>query len=81
MSEEYTTGTGQILTVHERGECKVGGCSIHFPSNHHMNAWPTHWRSDRSLMERFCPHGIGHPDPDHLARLSSKQCSIESVHG
>ena len=24
----------------------------------------THWRYDRSFMERICVHGVGHPDPD-----------------
>lgn len=24
----------------------------------------SHWRDDRSFMERICPHGVGHPDPD-----------------
>jgi hypothetical protein len=23
--------------------------------------WPTHWRSDRAIMERICPCGVGHP--------------------
>lgn len=29
-----------------------------------MREWPLHWRSDRGIFERICPHGIGHPDPD-----------------
>jgi hypothetical protein len=32
-----------------------------------MKDWHTHWRDDRKLMERICPHGVGHPDPDDLA--------------
>lgn len=35
-----------------------------------MRAWPLNWRSDRRLMERICPHGVGHPDPDHLAHVA-----------
>jgi hypothetical protein len=31
-----------------------------------MATWPQLWRSDIYLMERTCPHGIGHPDPDHV---------------
>jgi hypothetical protein len=29
------------------------------------------WRGDTRVMERICPHGIGHPDPDHMAYVSS----------
>lgn len=31
-----------------------------------MVLWPQHWRGDRHLMERICPHGVGHPDPDDI---------------
>jgi hypothetical protein len=64
--EDYTTGTGQKIRVHNEEECKGEYCVIHNPSDHIMKDWPTHWRSDRSLMERICKHGIGHPDPDDL---------------
>lgn len=43
-------------------------CCIHNPSDHHMVTWPQNWRADRALMERVCPHGVGHPDPDGLFR-------------
>jgi len=46
--------------------CCDGPCPIHAPSDHHMRAWPLHWRADRHIAERVCPHGIGHPDPDQL---------------
>ena len=32
-------------------------------------------------MERVCTHGIGHPDPDHIAFLPKDKCRWESVHG
>lgn len=55
---------GQVLNnVHPRRIC-VPPCPIHEPSDHHMKNWPLVWRDDRRLMERRCPHGIGHPDPD-----------------
>ncbi len=81
MSEPYITGTKQRIYVHERGQCRKGPCCIHFPTEHHMRGWPTHWREDRYLMERICPHGIGHPDPDHLASLPDAVREIESIHG
>lgn len=64
--EDYITGTGQLVFVHDRKKCEGHHCCIHNPSDHHMKDWPTHWRDDRRLMERICPHGIGHPDPDDL---------------
>lgn len=87
--EIYTTGTGQRLRVHSRDDCKGDNCVIHNPSSHKMVNWPTHWRDDRYLMERICPHGIGHPDPDDLAYKallvkegkSKINLKYEGVHG
>ena len=69
----YTTGTGQMLErIHDPATCEGQGCAIHHPSDHHMRDWPTNWRDDGFLgiktphMERVCPHGIGHPDPDEI---------------
>lgn len=58
---------GEEILAHERDECKGAFCCIHRPSDHHMREWDQHWRQDRGIMERLCPHGIGHPDPDDLA--------------
>ena len=78
--ETYLTGTGQTVYVHERGQCKKGPCCIHFPSDHHMRNWPTHWRDDRKLMERLCPHGVGHPDPDQVTYDLGRGVE-NSIHG
>lgn len=67
MLEPYKTGTGQNLLVHSKASCKGPNCVIHNPSDHSMKDFPTNWRADRYLMERICPHGIGHPDPDDVA--------------
>lgn len=61
----FLTGTGQRLTqLHDPAECEGRGCVIHHPSFHSMRLYRTHWREDRGIMERICPHGVGHPDPD-----------------
>ena len=82
--EEYTTGTGQKIMVHDKKAC-IGprNCVIHNPSDHVMRGFPTHWRDDRKLMERICPHGIGHPDPDDLAykEMILGPDNVEGVHG
>jgi len=83
----FLTGTGQALTkLHERSsDCDKYGCVIHNPTKHCMSKFKTHWREDRSLMERICKHGIGHPDPDDLAfkkrRSGKNYAKSESVHG
>jgi len=64
--EDYTTGTGQEIKVHDASRCAGEYCPIHNPSDHSMNTCPTNWRSDRGFMERVCPHGVGYPDPDDV---------------
>lgn len=82
---DYTTGIGQtICNVHDPEACAGHHCVIHNPSDHSMRAFPTYWRADRRLMERICPHGIGHPDPDDLAHktrgMSEQSARYESSH-
>jgi hypothetical protein len=65
---------GQVLVgVHKKTDCLGEYCVIHNPSNHHMKEWPQNWRPDRQMMERICPHGVGHPDPDDI--------SLDTMHG
>ncbi len=59
----YMTGTGQVLTVHRRTSCS-GVCPIHAVSDHPLANWPTNWNAPNGIMERECPHGQLHPDPD-----------------
>jgi len=56
-----------ILQTHPVSQCQGQPCCIHNPSNHPLKKAPLNWRADRYLMERICPHGVGHPDPDDLA--------------
>jgi hypothetical protein len=77
-----------LVNVHSPGKCAGRACVIHRPSDHHMVDWPLHWRSDRRIMERICPHGIGHPDPDDLAyhltrpgRVGERESSVHGCDG
>lgn len=76
---------GSVLEgVHPASECAGRACCLHAPSDHLMKDWRLHWRDDRSLMERLCAHGIGHPDPDDLAYkdlLKPGSSVAESIHG
>lgn len=78
----YTTGTRQVLTnVHPREMCEGHPCCIHAPSAHPLVNAPTHWSMGHGwiddddgvdfwqrgeIMQRICPHGVFHPDPDDL---------------
>jgi len=64
----YTDGAGTVIyEIHSADLCAGRSCVIHNPSDHSMRSYPTYWRDDRRIMERICPHGVGHPDPDDPA--------------
>lgn len=78
-------GKRRLLVHTEKPDCTKFNCVIHNPSDHVMKDWPLNWRGDRGLMERICPHGIGHPDPDDLAfkarTRGEENVRYEGVHG
>lgn len=71
-----------LLRVHPASKCADDpACVIHKPSDHHMRTWLLNWRADTGVMERLCPHGVGHPDPDATAFHESKGKTWYAVHG
>lgn len=56
----------EYLNTHAPDQCMGPVCCIHNPSDHPMRDFPQQYRFDRRIMERVCPHGVGHPDPDDL---------------
>lgn len=58
--------TDRYIHCHDELSCRGEFCTLHNRSDHSMRSFPQNWRADRALMERVCPHGIGHPDPDEL---------------
>ena len=70
-----------LVNVHGPSMCEGRPCVMHHPSDHHMLQWPTNWRDDARLMERLCPHGIGHPDPDDVAYQATVGREWVAVHG
>jgi hypothetical protein len=83
--EEAVLVGGEKIFAHPRKDCLGRHCCIHNPSEHHMREWSQHFRPDRVLTERTCPHGIGHPDPDDLTfkrdYLGDEAHFVASVHG
>ncbi len=80
----FHVGTSFLENVHSPARCAGQHCVLHNPSDHHMRSWPTYWRDDARLMERICPHGIGHPDPDDLAyrdSIGDEGCGIHGCDG
>lgn len=75
MANEVELESGQVLTgIHDEGRCAGEHCCIHNPSDHAMRDFPRYWRADRGLMERICPHGVGHPDPDQRFADTTHGC-------
>lgn len=79
--EKYTTGTGQVLQVHEQDLCVGQWCVIHKPMPGPMARMPTHWRADRNLMERICEHGVGHPAREQIAHWNATGQNWKAIHG
>jgi hypothetical protein len=72
--QKATLVGGEVIYAHWPSTCRGDHCTVHNPSEHHMRDWPQHWRDDRGMMERICPHGIGHPDPDDILENTIHGC-------
>jgi len=61
----YQVANGMIENVHSPLVCEGENCCIHNPSAHSMRDFPQYFgRRGTVFMERQCPHGFFHPDPD-----------------
>lgn len=75
------TGDATLGNIHTADKCVGRTCIIHSPTQHHMRGWLLHWRDDRGIFERLCPHGIGHPDPDQEPYWEETGQQYQSIHG
>lgn len=71
----------RLTNVHHWTKCNPDPCVIHRPTRHLMTHFPLHWRNDRGIFERICPHGIGHPDPDQFTYWASIGQESQAIHG
>ncbi len=84
MQSYILAGGETLVNVHSSMICQANGdrpCPIHRTTDHLMRGFPQHFRSDSGLMERICPHGIGHPDPDSLPFFEERGIEGMGVHG
>lgn len=73
--------TNVSIRTHLADKCAGQFCTIHNRSNHSMRSFPQWYRWDRGFMERTCPHGVGHPDPDDPFADPIHGCCGESCCG
>jgi hypothetical protein len=64
VTSEHRMADVKLSNVHSPAACAGQYCCIHNPSDHPLTTWPQVWQSNKRLMERQCPHGVSHPDPD-----------------
>jgi hypothetical protein len=67
--------------VHDAGVCRGRACTFHNRTDHPLRQYTMNWRADRGIMERICPCGIGHPDPDQFAYWAEIDEMWQRVHG
>ena len=73
--------TDKYIGCHDEASCHETYCTLHNRSNHSMRSFPQEWRGDILLMERICPHGIGHPDPDDHVLINYPDMGIHGCDG
>lgn len=69
----WVNGTQRFTNIHLLSACEGENCIVHNPTWCPANKgdWPYSFRAD-GRIERICPHGIGHPDPDQVNFLISQ---------
>ncbi len=72
---------GRFNNAHLPDQCIGEHCTLHNRSDHSMREFPQHWRGDRGIMERICPHGVGHPDPDDYRIINGEDSGIHGCDG
>lgn len=77
---KYTLENTDTVLVNVHPACETQ-CAVHNKTDHTMRSFPQWFRSDTGLMERTCPHGVGHPDPDSLPYFERMGVEGMDIHG
>jgi hypothetical protein len=81
VGNQVPTELFQGVRIHARANC-TPPCPFHAPSDHPLRDAPIHIRLDKAgLVERICPHGVGHDDPDSVAYMQAHGAKWAGVHG
>lgn len=79
--EQHLLESGQTIQCHERTECLGQWCAIHQPMPGPWAEWPRLWHNEHNIMERTCPHGIGHPVAEMYDFYIDNGRAFDLVHG
>lgn len=79
--EQHELESGQVLNTHAVDECAGTWCAIHKPQPGPWQEWPRMWREDRGIMERVCPHGVGHPIAEMYDWAIENNRGFDLIHG
>lgn len=71
----------QLTLTHNPRLCEGRPCALHHRTDHSMRHFPQHFRTDNGLIERVCPHGVGHPDPDSIPFFAERGVKGMEKHG
>lgn len=66
--------------MHSIRDCAHRKCVIHNRSLHHMRGWYATWNEDLKRVDRLCPHGLDHPDPDQFPFWEERGLSFLAIH-
>ena len=74
--------TNTVLRTHSSEACIPGApCAIHHRSEHDMRQFPQLWCGAHGILERVCPHGATHPDPDDAVVHAQESYKIHLCDG
>jgi hypothetical protein len=86
--DKFTDDAEIVWNVHKNSACEGESCVIHNPSDHHLKdakvilrSWSPFSSKPHGFAERFCPHGIGHSDPDSVAFYARQGVHGMGIHG
>jgi len=79
-TEQEQALMGRWVGIHQPDALCETVCVVHNPSQGMHRTLTPIWRTDLQILERICPHGIGHPDPDQTLYLAQSGQMAKVLH-